>query len=106
MASHPLATQPFDPRSGVPLYRQLYDRLRGAILRGGLRPASRLPSTRGLAHDLGVARNTVLTAYELLLAEGYVTGHPGSGTYVSRALPDRLLRAAVPRARAAGAGGR
>ena len=79
--------------NGAPLYRQLYDELRTAILSGQLRAGTRLPSTRELASDLSVSRNTVMNAFEQLLAEGYVEGQVGSGTYVSRALPDDLLHA-------------
>ncbi|MFL6212079.1 MAG: PLP-dependent aminotransferase family protein [Pyrinomonadaceae bacterium] len=82
-----------DGANGVPLYRQLYDELRAAILHGQLRAGTRLPSTRELAAELSVSRNTVLNAFEQLLAEGYVEGQVGSGTYVSRALPDELLHA-------------
>ena len=76
-----------DARTGVPLHRQLYDGVRAAILRHELRPGRRLPSTRSLATDLGISRNTVLGAFGQLLAEGYLERKPGSGTYVTRALP-------------------
>jgi GntR family transcriptional regulator / MocR family aminotransferase len=80
-----------DDRSRTPLYRQLYDSLRRAILAGQLAPGTRLQSTREMAEELGVSRNTVVNAYEQLLAEGYLEGQVGSGTYVSRALPEDLL---------------
>jgi GntR family transcriptional regulator/MocR family aminotransferase len=73
------------------LYQQLYHTLRNAILTGQLAPGTRLPSTRMLARELGVSRNTVLLAYDQLLAEGYVVGHTGSGTFVAAALPDNLF---------------
>jgi GntR family transcriptional regulator / MocR family aminotransferase len=82
-----------DDSSTVSLYRQLYEQLRAAILDGRLQPGARLPSTRALAEELGVARNTVMGAYEQLLAEGYLEGATGSGTYVARALPDKILQA-------------
>ncbi len=88
-----LSSAALDPRSHAALYRQVYDRLRRAILDGTLGVGSKLPSTRALASDLGVARNTVMGAYEQLLAEGYLEGRAGSGTYVSRALPEQLLQA-------------
>src|SRR5262245_21045073 len=69
------------------LQRQTYQALRGAILRGRLAPASRLPSTRELAGELGIARNTVLLAYDRLVAEGYATTPPASGTFVVETLP-------------------
>jgi GntR family transcriptional regulator / MocR family aminotransferase len=72
-------------------YRQLYRALRAAILSGALRAGTRLPATRALAAELAVSRNTVLQAYDQLLAEGYVAARTGSGTYVSRTLPDDLV---------------
>ena len=97
----PFAAVSLDEASPVPLYRQLYDELRGAILGGRLGPGSRLPSTRDLAADLGVSRNTVTNAFLQLWAEGYLEGKVGSGTYVSRSLPDDLLRARPNAAREA-----
>ena len=80
-----------------PLHRQVREGLRRAILEGRLRPGQRLPSTRILALDLGVSRLPVLSAYEQLLHEGYLVGRTGSGTFVSDAVPDELLRpASVP----------
>ncbi|MGE0462738.1 MAG: PLP-dependent aminotransferase family protein [Vicinamibacterales bacterium] len=70
---------------------------------GRLAPGARLPSTRALSADLGLSRNVVVLAFEHLAAEGYVEGRPGSGTFVSRALPDavplRPLRAPTLAAR-------
>jgi len=88
----------------TPLHRQLYDQLREAILAGRLAPGARLPSTRALATELGLSRNTVATAFEQLLSEGYVEGRVGAGTYVSPVLPETLLGAAGPAADAAGGG--
>jgi GntR family transcriptional regulator/MocR family aminotransferase len=81
-----------DMSSVVPLHRQLYEGLRGMILAGRLSAGTRLPATRMLARELQISRNTVLNAFEQLLAEGYVEGQMGSGTYVSHVLPDDLLR--------------
>ena len=93
------ASLALDSATGISLYRQLYEQLRAAILDGRLQPGAKLPSTRVLAEDLAVARNTVMGAYEQLLAEGYLEGETGSGTYVARALPDKVLRApAISRA--------
>jgi GntR family transcriptional regulator/MocR family aminotransferase len=72
-----------------PLYRQVYHELVQLILVGRLRPGARVPSSRMLAEELGVARNTVLLALEQLMSEGYVETRHGSGTYVSLELPDR-----------------
>ena len=65
-----------------PLHRQTYRGLRRAILEGELEPGAKLPSTRALAAEAGISRNTVLQAYEQLVAEGYAVGRRGSGTYV------------------------
>ena len=75
-------------RDDGPLSHQVYAALRRAILSGELAAGVRLPSTRGLARDLDVSRNTVLLAYDQLLAEGYIGGRTGSGTYVAETLPD------------------
>lgn len=83
---------PLDRGVGIPIFRQIYDGLRRAILDGRLRPGQRIPSTRGLAADLGVSRLPVLSAYEQLLHEGYLVGRTGSGTFVSKHIPDDLLR--------------
>ena len=82
-----------EPRPRIPLYRWLYEELRSAILAGGLRPGARLPATRDLAAQYGISRPTIVTAFEQLQSEGYVEGKVGSGTYVSKTLPDDLLHA-------------
>jgi GntR family transcriptional regulator/MocR family aminotransferase len=66
----------------------VFDRLRRGILAGTLAPGARLPPSRQLAGELGVARQTVVLAYERLAAEGYVRARMGSGTYVAADLPD------------------
>ena len=89
-----------DPGARDTLSRQIYRVLRDGILAGRLVGGLRLPSTRGLAADLGVSRNTVVTAFDQLLAEGYVESRVGRGTRVSHTLPDQLLHArARPRVR-------
>ncbi len=82
-----------DRFSRVPLHRQLYTGLREGILTGRLVGGTRLPSTRGFAAELGVSRNTVMNAFRQLLAEGYLEGRAGSGTYVAGSLPEELLQA-------------
>src|SRR5580693_9471735 len=57
--------------------------LRGAVRDGRLRPGTRLPSSRALAADLGIARNTVAEVYSQLVAEGWLTAQTGSGTSVA-----------------------
>ncbi|WNG51446.1 PLP-dependent aminotransferase family protein [Archangium minus] len=71
-----------------PLHRQLYERLRQAILTGVIPPRSRLPSTRTLAANLGVSRNTVEQAFAQLDAEGLLERRVGSGSVV--ALPEHV----------------
>ena len=65
--------------SGVTLSRQIREQIAGLVLGSRLRAGDMLPSTRRLAASLGVSRNTVNEAYEMLWAEGYVTGRHGSG---------------------------
>ena len=88
-----------DPKSSDSLTRQIYRALRDGILAGRLAGGLRLPSTRALADDLGVSRNTVVAAFDQLVAEGYVDSRVGRGTRVSHTVPDQLLRART-RARA------
>ena len=90
---------PVERNSGVPIHRQVSEGLRRAILDGLLRPGQRVPSTRALAVELGVSRLPVLSAYDQLLHEGYLTARIGSGTFVGAALPDDLLRSSAPLAR-------
>ncbi len=82
-----IAAAPLDRAATTPLFRQLYARLKDAILHGRLAPGTRLPATRELAVQLKVARQTVLAAYEQLTAEGYLRGGVGQGTFVDAALP-------------------
>jgi GntR family transcriptional regulator/MocR family aminotransferase len=85
-----------------PLHRRVYLALKTKIRTGGLGPAARVPSTRALARDLGVSRNTVLLAYEQLAAEGYlVSRHRGATSVAGGAPPPpapMLVRSAPKRA--------
>src|SRR5437870_9333678 len=81
-----------DNNSGVPLHRQLHEELRRSILSGRLPPRSRIPSTRALALSLGVSRTTVTQCYEDLISEGYLQAAIGSGTFICRHLPEKLLK--------------
>jgi GntR family transcriptional regulator/MocR family aminotransferase len=74
-----------------PRNRELCKIFKETILDGSLAVGTRLPPTRELAKDLNISRNTVLYAYEQLLAEGYVVTRTGSGTYVADTTPDRAL---------------
>ena len=85
-----------DRANGRPLSRQIYMQVRSAVLSGALRAGTRVPSSRVMAERLGVARASVVSAYEQLLAEGYVESRPGSGTFISNgvaALTDARRRA-------------
>jgi GntR family transcriptional regulator/MocR family aminotransferase len=93
-ATFELMLPPRDRRTAA--YRWLYDALRAAILDGRLRPGARLPGTRDLASLYGLSRGTIVSAFEQLKSEGYVDGSVGSGTYVSKVLPDDLLKAVRP----------
>ncbi len=73
-----------------PLYRQLDDQLRDAVLSGRLPPGARLPATRQLASELGLSRLTVQNAYEQLVAEGFLASTVGSGTFVADIAPEDL----------------
>ncbi|NOU24753.1 MAG: PLP-dependent aminotransferase family protein [Methylotenera sp.] len=72
----------------MPNHRRIYEVIRRAITTQVLPAGERLPSTRRLAEDLAVSRNTVLAAFEQLLDEGYVASQTGSGTYVTYNLHD------------------
>lgn len=74
----------------------VFEQLRRGILSGALPAGARLPPTRRLAEELGVARQTVVLAYERLMAEGYTNARIGSGTFVAADLPDAVPEAAVP----------
>src|SRR6266568_2795099 len=69
----------------VPLHRQLETEIRDRIRRGHLAGGTVLPSTRGLADDLGLSRGVVVEAYEQLVAEGYLVSRSGGYTQVARA---------------------
>ena len=75
-----------DPAARQSLHDQVYHGLRQAMADGRLSPGDYLPSTRALADDLRVGRNTVLRALDRLKAEGLVEGHVGSGTRVTKAV--------------------
>jgi GntR family transcriptional regulator/MocR family aminotransferase len=81
-----------DAASGTPMYHQLSDWFRRAIVDGQLRPGQRIPSTRNLASELNVSRIPVMSAYEQLCAEGYLEPVVGAGTRVARSIPDEALR--------------
>jgi GntR family transcriptional regulator/MocR family aminotransferase len=81
------------PAEGQELGRWLYDELRGAILDGRLKPGSRMPSTRSLSKQYGLARGTVSAAFDSLKSEGYMEAKVGAGTFVTIRVPDESMTA-------------
>ncbi len=79
------------PGEGEELGRWLYTQLRSAILDGRLRPGTRMPSTRNLSQQYGLARGTVASAFDWLKSEGYVDMRVGSGTFVSDSIPEDAM---------------
>jgi GntR family transcriptional regulator/MocR family aminotransferase len=79
-----------DREAAKPLHRQIYDAYLGAIGARNLGAGQQVPSTRRLASELGISRIPVLNAYSQLLAEGYLESRSGSGTFVSRSMPEQL----------------
>ena len=77
------------PAIAQAMQNQIYDGYRAAIVERRLRSGQRVPSTHVLAEELGVSRIPVLNAYAQLLAEGYFESRVGSGTVVSRSLPNQ-----------------
>lgn len=99
----------FAPRArGATIYRWLYDELRRSMLDGRLTAGTRLPSSRALAQQHGIARGTVVAVFEQLAAEGYVETRVGAGSFVRRSLPEKFLPPEAPArpvaAKASGAG--
>jgi GntR family transcriptional regulator / MocR family aminotransferase len=78
----PLVTLDIDRGGGAPLHFQISEALRKAVTNGQLQGGARLPSTRSLAGDWQVSRNTVLQVFETLISEGYLEARVGDGTYV------------------------
>ena len=77
--------------SEMPIYRQIFGRIREAILSGQLAAGTRLPSSRTLSGALRVSRNSVVAAYEQLASDGYIQSRVGDGSRVSD-IPTHLLR--------------
>lgn len=77
--------------SSVPLFLQLDTQIRQAVLSGRLASRLRLPSSRVLAMELGVSRTTVVTAFEQLIAEGFLEGKVGAGTFVGADLGGQIM---------------
>jgi len=73
-----------DLASGVPVYRQIIDQVRGGIASGSLAAGDQLPTVRQLAVDLAINPNTVLRAYRELELGGLLETHQGTGTFISQ----------------------
>ena len=82
--------------SPVPLFQQLDSQIRQAVLSGRLPSGLRLPSSRVLAIELGVSRTTVVTAFEQLIAEGFLEGRVGAGTFVGADLSAQIMEPPPP----------
>ncbi|UTW58603.1 PLP-dependent aminotransferase family protein [Kordiimonas sp. SCSIO 12603] len=78
------------------LQEQLHDQIRDQILSGTIKPDIKMPSSRMLASRLGIGRNTVVYAYEQLVAEGYLETRKGAGTFSCHKVPDEFLNAGEP----------
>ena len=83
---------PLDRTSTIPLYQQLAEALRQAVLHQRLKPNQKLPPSRILATSLDISRATVTQSYDQLLSEGYFEARRGSGTFVCAQLPDDYLQ--------------
>ena len=81
-----------DPRSPIPLYVQIAERVRLAIATGALGSAAALPSVRQLAAELRVNPATVVQAYRELESQGFVEIRHGAGTFVRELAPGRRAR--------------
>ena len=83
--------QRIDRATGGPVNRQIYQVLRAAILTHQLPAGLQLPSSRELARELAMSRNTVTHAYEQLIAEGYLETRAGAGTFIADTVPDQIV---------------
>jgi GntR family transcriptional regulator len=99
MSSRPISTRfrfQLDLHSGVPVYRQIIDQVRGGIASGQLAHGDQLPTVRQLAVDLAINPNTVVRAYRELELGGLLETHQGTGTFIS---VQKIKRADVERER-------
>jgi GntR family transcriptional regulator/MocR family aminotransferase len=96
---------PLERQTGIPLFQQIARAIAADIRRGRLRPGDALPGTRTLAQSLGVQRMTVVSAFDELVAEGWIVSRAARGAFVSRELPDpkprRFTQARAPVSRPA-----
>jgi len=78
-----------DLHTGVPVYRQLIDQVRGGVASGALTAGDQLPTVRQLAVDLAINPNTVMRAYRELELGGLLETHQGTGTFISNRKPEK-----------------
>ncbi|MDZ7542836.1 GntR family transcriptional regulator, partial [Clostridium perfringens] len=78
-----ILTIALDNNNSVPLYIQLYNFIKNEIQNGNIESKSKLPSKRKLSKHLEISQNTIESAYEQLIAEGYIISIPKKGYYVS-----------------------
>jgi GntR family transcriptional regulator/MocR family aminotransferase len=90
-----------DRGSSTPLSRQLAASLRQAVVEGHFGAGARLPSTRHLAAELGIARSTIVAVFEQLAAEGYIEARQGAGYFVAAPLAPAIASAPDKAAKAA-----
>ena len=96
MPDAPLLKLNIDTDGSSALFQQIYDELRLRIVTRQLAPGERLPPTRKLADELAISRTTIVTAYDQLIAEGFVESRAGSGVYVSDIGEVELLPKNIP----------
>ena len=88
----PITSFQLDKDSNIPLHQQISNKLRELILSNSITPGTKIPSHRDLAELLGVSRNTIVTAIEQLISEGYLISKVGAGSFVSQELPEDYLQ--------------
>ncbi|PCI85710.1 MAG: GntR family transcriptional regulator [Hyphomicrobiales bacterium] len=84
------------PDQNLPQWRNLYHQIKTAILTDKLKADLRLPPSRTLAKQLSLSRNTIISAFDQLIAEGYLVAKQGSGTYVANISPDQQFFTPTP----------
>ena len=96
MAKQPPLLLPLDRTKRASLQTQLSLQLKRLVLSGTLRPGKAVPSSRELANDLQISRNTVIQAYDRLIGEGYLEASARRGLFVSGLLQEKNLRRTGP----------
>lgn len=96
MPKQPSLLLQLDRKKGPSLHTQLAMGLKALVQTGVLRPGKPVPSSRELARDLQISRNTVLQAFDQIIGEGYFEASPRRGLFVSTALPEKSLRQPAP----------